>query len=283
MRKRRTLACPAVFEGVGIHSGARAAVTVSPLPDDSGIRFKFGGNIYGITDARPSNARRSTSIVFPGGQSLRTVEHLLGTLAGLAIDDALIEAESGTELPILDGSALPYVKGLMKAGIAEKDGAADEIAVLAPVCVEHGASSIAAVPSETLRVTYVIDYPGTSIGTVIKDALITPDSFAADVAPARTFALLSEVESLKKAGLAAGGNLENTLVFGEDGPLNGHSARMDGECAAHKILDLLGDLALAGSIATAHYICVRGGHLLHQRLAARLRAFTPVYSDLAYT
>jgi UDP-3-O-[3-hydroxymyristoyl] N-acetylglucosamine deacetylase len=273
MRKRRTIAGPAVFSGIGIHSGKRASVTVQPLSDDSGIRFRFGGDIYGITEARPCDAQRSTSIVFPGGQRLRTVEHLLGTLAGLAIDDALIEAESGSEFPILDGSALPYVKGIIEAGIAEKDGTADADAILAPVCIGHGASSIAAVPSETLRVTYIIDYPGTAIGTVIKDAEITPGSFAAGVAPARTFALLSEVESLKKTGLAAGGGLENTLVFGEDGPLNGDRARLDGECAAHKILDLLGDLSLAGNIAVAHYICVRGGHRLHLTLAARLRAF----------
>ncbi|MDR0616245.1 MAG: UDP-3-O-acyl-N-acetylglucosamine deacetylase [Synergistaceae bacterium] len=270
--KRRTIKKTAAFEGIGIHSGHSASVTVLPLWDGTGIRFRFGGDIHPITDARPCEALRSTSIAFPGGQRLRTVEHLLGALAGLSISDAIIEAQSGTEFPILDGSALPYVTGLTEAGIAEKDVPADVKVVIAPICVAHGASSVTAIPSETLRVTYMIDYPGTAIGTAIKDAVITPESFAKEVAPARTFALMSEVEHLRKAGLAAGGTLANTLVFGENGPLNDPPSRMDGECAAHKILDLLGDLALNGNIPTAHYICVRGGHRLHLGLAARLAA-----------
>jgi UDP-3-O-[3-hydroxymyristoyl] N-acetylglucosamine deacetylase len=270
MRKRRTVAAPVTLEGVGVHSGSKSSVTVLPLFSGTGVQFRFGAEVFPITEARTLSAARSTSITFPGGQTLRTVEHLMGALSGLCIDDALIEARAGSELPILDGSALPYVSGFISAGIAEKDEAADCAALTSPLFIEQGKASIAAAPSDILRVTYVIDYPGTAIGTVLKDVTITPESFAIDVAPARTFALLSEVESLKESGLARGGDLTNTLVFADDGPLDGTPLRMDGECAAHKILDLLGDLALAGPLPTAHYICIRGGHGLHRRLAARL-------------
>ena len=274
MRRRRTIASPVAFEGVGVHSGQKSSVTVIPLSSGSGICFRFGPDVFPITDARPGGAARSTSIVFPGGQTLGTVEHLLGALSGLCVDDALIEARAGAEFPILDGSALPYTSALLGAGIVEKDEAADRAALASPLFIGQGQSSIAAAPSDALRVTYVIDYPGTAIGTVIKDVAITPESFASDVAPARTFALLSEVESLKGFGLARGGGLANALVFGEDGPVGGAPFRMDGECAAHKILDFLGDLALAGSLPVAHYICIRGGHWLHQKLAVRMRALS---------
>jgi UDP-3-O-[3-hydroxymyristoyl] N-acetylglucosamine deacetylase len=209
--------------------------------------------------------------MFPGGQTLRTVEHVLGALYGLGIDDALIEAPDGAEFPILDGSALQYVTGLAGTGITEKDEASEIRALASPFCLDYGKASIAAVPSDELRVTYVIDYPGTAIGTVLKDVVITPESFTKEIAPARTFALLSEIESLKDNGLAGGGSPENALVFTEQGVLNDAPLRVDGECAAHKILDLLGDLALAGTPPIAHYTCIRGGHELHQRLAARLR------------
>jgi UDP-3-O-[3-hydroxymyristoyl] N-acetylglucosamine deacetylase len=272
MRKRRTIASPASFRGVGIHSGQESSVTALPLFDGTGVCFRFGADVYPITAARPCGAARSTSIVFPGGQTLRTVEHLLGALSGLCIDDALIEAPADAELPILDGSALPYVNGLIGTGIAEKDETADSAALASPIFIGHEKACIVAAPKDTLRVTYVIDYPGTSIGTVLKDVEITPESFASDVAPARTFAPLSEVESLRDAGLARGGDLTNTLVFAEDGPMGGARLRIDGECAAHKILDLLGDLALAGTLPVAHYTCIRGGHGLHLKLAARLRA-----------
>jgi UDP-3-O-[3-hydroxymyristoyl] N-acetylglucosamine deacetylase len=272
MRRRRTIIKPVVFEGFGIHSGNRSSVKILPLAEGSGINFAFAEGVYSIREARVAKSIRSTAVIFPGGQRLATVEHLLAALVGLGIDDALIEAADGSEFPILDGSALPFVQGLTEAGVLEKYAPADSRGLSAPLCVGRSASSIVAAPSEHLRITYVIDYPGTAIGTQIKDVDLTPESFASEVAPARTFALLSEVEALRKEGLAGGGGLENTLVFGDSGPLNEVAKRVESECAAHKILDLLGDLALTGTPATAHYICIRGGHGLHLRLAARLKS-----------
>ena len=139
-----------------------------------------------------------------------------------------------------------------------------------PVCISSEGASIAAIPWEGLRVTYVIDYPGTSIGTEMKDVIINSETFMAEVAPARTFCLLSEVEHLRKSGLGLGGDAERVLVMGDGGSV-GSEYRIERECVSHKITDLLVDLALAGCVADAHYVCVRGGHWLHAKLANRLK------------
>jgi UDP-3-O-[3-hydroxymyristoyl] N-acetylglucosamine deacetylase len=117
--------------------------------------------------------------------------------------------------------------------------------------------------------TYIIDYPGTAIGTEMKDVVLTEETFMSEIAPARTFCLESEVKVLLESGLALGGNTDNALVIGAEGPL-GTGYRVENECAAHKITDLLGDMALAGFTANAHYICVRAGHRLHSRLVRRI-------------
>jgi UDP-3-O-[3-hydroxymyristoyl] N-acetylglucosamine deacetylase len=270
MRRRKTTARALKFEGIGIHSGERASVGILPLPDDRGIRFSFGGQVYSIAEARHAETRRRTTIAFPGGETLGTVEHLLAALVGMGIDDTLIEAKPGSEIPILDGSALPFARDIAEVTV-EKDEPAYPIDLPVPVCIDGGASSVVALPSGELRVTYVIDYPGT-LGTEMKDVSITPESFLRDVAPARTFGLASEAEALRSAGLAKGASEDNAIII-ENIMSHKASYRLDRECAAHKILDLLGDLALAGTTIRAHYICVRGGHDLHSRLVNRLRTY----------
>ena len=269
MRRRRTISAPAVFRGVGIHSGESSSVTISPS-DSRGITFKFGDVIYSIRDAVISDTSRCTSLRFPGGESLRTVEHLLSAVAGMDIDDVRIET-AGEELPILDGSALPFAEKIAALGVIESEEFISPRSIYVPISFESGRSVIAALPSEKLKVTYVIDYPGTVIGTQALEIAVTPHSFLRELAPARTFATIAEVEGLKAAGLALGGSLDNTLVIGGDGILNPGGSRLERECAAHKITDLLGDMALVGFPITAHYVCYCGGHKLHAGLAARIR------------
>ncbi|MDR1915915.1 MAG: UDP-3-O-acyl-N-acetylglucosamine deacetylase [Synergistaceae bacterium] len=270
IRNRRTIGGELLFDGIGIHSGERSSVRMAPLSDGHGVRFTFGGRSYGIEDAQSVDSRRNTEVLFPDGTVLRTVEHLLAAIAGVGLDDVLIEVD-GTEIPILDGSALPFAQGILEMGFADKGDEYIPRSITAPVCIDSGKSSIVAIPSEELRITYVIDYPGTAIGTEMKDVLITTETFLSDIAPARTFGLLSEVEALQKSGLGLGGDLENVIIIGEDGPLNTVGYKIKSECAAHKITDLLGDLALVGTILCAHYICVCGGHWLHSKLALRLK------------
>jgi UDP-3-O-[3-hydroxymyristoyl] N-acetylglucosamine deacetylase len=270
IRNKKTIGGELLFEGVGIHSGEQSSVRMLPLHDGSGICFKFGDRRYSIVDAVSVESRRNTELKFPDGSIVRTVEHMLAAIVGVGLDDVLIET-GGSEAPILDGSALPFAQGILEAGFAVKAESRISPPLPAPVCISAGKSSITAIPSDELRVTYVIDYPGTSIGTEMKDVVITEDSFMREVAPARTFGLFSEVEALQRSGLGLGGNLDNVMIIGDGGPLNTVGYKIESECAAHKIADLLGDLALAGGILRAHYICVCGGHWLHSKLALRLR------------
>lgn len=272
MRRRRTLASAVRLEGKGLHTGKCTTVSILPSASAEGICFRFGERTYRVSEARRTDAQRNTTIVFPGGERLSTVEHLMAALAGMAVHDAVVEA-SGAELPALDGSARDYVERFLDAGIAEKGEPYVTPFLAAPICIGSGRATLVALPSDVLKVTYVIDYPGTAIGTEMKEAAITPEIFRREIAPARTFALLSEVMALRGSGLAKGGDLDNTIVAGKDQLLNEDGYRVEHECAAHKVLDLLGDLALVGDIFRAHYVCIRGGHKLHAALAARLAFF----------
>jgi UDP-3-O-[3-hydroxymyristoyl] N-acetylglucosamine deacetylase len=266
---RCTIAGSTLFEGVGIHTGESTSVRISPLADKRGIYFGFGGERYHVTEAEHREARRNTTITFPGGQTVRTVEHLLSAIVGVGLDDVLIEP-FGTEIPIMDGSAMPFAARILDLGFAQKDEPKFRFSLSAPVCVDKDGSSITAVPSDHARITYIIDYPGTGIGTEMKDAVLTGGTYVSEIAPARTFVLQSEVDALHSSGLGLGGDFDNVAVIGDDGPLNHVGYRVDCECAAHKALDMLGDLALLGVIPKARYTCVRGGHWLHLKLVDRL-------------
>ena len=244
---------------------------MSLMPSDAaGILFKFGTNVYRIRDAEVSATSRCTELTFPGGECLRTAEHLLAAVVGMGVDDLLIEV-IGTELPIMDGSALPFAEKIAELGYVENDGISEIKDLFTSRTVERGRSVIAAVPSEHLKVTYVIDYPCAAIGTQSIDITVTPESFLERLAPARTFATLAETEFLKENGFGLGGSLDNTLVIDDTKPVNSGGYRLERECTAHKIVDLLGDIALVGHSVNAHYICYCGGHSLHTALAIRLR------------
>lgn len=268
-RNRRTLARELLFEGTGLHSGAASSVKLSPLQEGRGIVFVFPGGRYAATEAYRDDSPRSTTIVFPGGERIQTVEHLLSAIAGMGLDDVAVLAE-GPEIPILDGSARVFAERIREAGFRDRQEIYVEPALSAPICIETDSASICALPAERLRITYVIDYPGTPVGTEMKDIAVDAARYLQEIAPARTFGFVSELEALRAAGLAKGGDLENALIIGPDGPLNSVGYNVDRECAAHKVLDLLGDLALAGDIPRAHYICICGGHRLHAKLTDRI-------------
>jgi UDP-3-O-[3-hydroxymyristoyl] N-acetylglucosamine deacetylase len=267
-RKRRTLRQEVVFEGIGIHTGKLSSVKIAPQSEGEGITFSFGTKSYGISCAASDGSMRSTTLIFPGGERIRTVEHLLSAIAGTGLDDARIVLR-GEEVPILDGSAMPFAKAITSCGFLEFDSQLMVKKISVPICMERGLSFIAAIPSDELRVTYMIDFPGTSIGTEIKDAILTPDVFAEEIAPARTFCLASEAEALRNSGFGLGAHTDNVLVIGDENTTPVY--RIDCECAAHKIADLLGDMALTGAVPCAHYICVRGGHKIHTKLADRIK------------
>lgn len=254
------------FCGVGIHTGREASVVVR-ASDEGGVRFRFDGETFPIESARRVDAERSTTIVFPNGRRLATVEHLLSAMAGVGAGGCVVECV-GPEVPILDGSAEPFARGLIEAGIAGRSRGGPSLG--SAICIGIGDRYIAAMPSDELRFTYVIDYGIAAIGCDMLDLVLTRESYLEQVAPARTFALQSEVEALLAAGLALGGSLDNALVVGPDGPIGG-GLRVAHEYAAHKMLDLIGDLSLLGEIPKARYICIKGGHSLHYKLVLRMR------------
>jgi UDP-3-O-[3-hydroxymyristoyl] N-acetylglucosamine deacetylase len=206
-------------------------------------------------------------LVFPSGERVSTVEHLLSAIAGVGLDDALI-IPACEEFPIMDGSPLPFARAMMSIGF-EKTGENHEPPALAsPLFVENERSFLAAMPADMLSAAYVIDYPGSPVGTELKDIDVTPETYMEELAPARTFCLESEISELLRTGLGMGGDAGNVLVIGARSK---PEYRVCAECAAHKAADLLGDLLLAGFVPTARYICLRGGHGLHLKLVDRIK------------
>ena len=267
-RGRTTLLGEIVFEGKGIHTGRASSVKISPSIEGEGITFAFGARRYGIAEAQADGSMRSTSLIFPGGERVRTVEHILSAIVGFGLDDVLI-TPSGEEMPILDGSPLAFAEAINSRGLREFDSEYVTSSLDAPVCVDLKKSQIAALPSDELRITYVIDYPDSPIGTEMIDVTVTRESFMSQIAPARTFCLAREAEAIRASGFGLGGDEDNALIIGDDDPRGGY--RVNRECAAHKAADLLGDMALPGFVTRAHYICVRGGHALHIKLADRIK------------
>ena len=266
-RPRRTLAGEAVFEGKGIHSGEPSAVRISPNDPGKGIEFSFGEKRYGISQAKSDGSRRNTALVIPGDEPVFTAEHLLSAIVGVGLDDAVITPFGG-EFPIMDGSPLPFARAMTSLGFEETGKNYEPPALASPLFVENGLSSLVALPSDTLSATYVIDYPGSPVGTELKDIDVTPETYMEELAPARTFCLESEIEKLIGAGLGLGGDIGNVMVIGARSK---PEYRVRAECAAHKTADLLGDLLLAGFVPTARYICLRGGHCLHLKLVDRIK------------
>ena len=263
-----TLAKPLSFEGVGLHSGAACCVTLLPC-DNGGICFKTANDIYSITQAVVEEDQRLTGFVFPDGTKIRTAEHLLAAISGMEIDNVLIESQGG-EIPILDGSAKLFASAINEAGlVGEKDTMTKFLSV--PMFVDEGKRLIFAMPCDALRVTYVIDYSGTPIGTQKVTYEINKENFLSTISQARTFCLTAELDYLKANGLARGGSLDCAMVFAQDKMLNAEGLRMPLECVTHKVLDLLGDLTLLGKIPVAHYTAVCAGHAVHDKLVAKIR------------
>jgi UDP-3-O-[3-hydroxymyristoyl] N-acetylglucosamine deacetylase len=266
-----TLAKEISFEGTGLHSGAACSVELLPS-DKGGLCFKTSNGIFPITDATVAEDQRLTGLKLPDGSTVKTAEHLLASIVGMGIDDIVIESIGG-EIPILDGSASCFAEAIAAAGLKETAGSKYEASVFVPVAVDDAkrGRSVVALPSDKLKITYIIDYSGTPIGIQHISYDITPEVFLNTISQARTFCLTSELDYLKANGLARGGSLENAMVFDDRSILNPDGLRFPLECVTHKVIDLLGDLALLGTIPTAHYVAVCAGHEMHGKLVDKLK------------
>jgi UDP-3-O-[3-hydroxymyristoyl] N-acetylglucosamine deacetylase len=240
-----------------------------PAPAEHGIQFHRSdiGVTIPASHAQLSRLDHATTLSADGA-SIETVEHLLSALYALGVDDARIEVD-GPEVPILDGSAAPFVILIQEAGLRPLQVSRQYLKVLAPVEVVRGAKWARVEPADHFRVSYTIGFDHPLLRHQTVSAKITPDGFAENIAPARTFGFLRDVEMLRKSGLALGGSLENAVVIGESGVLN-TKLRFDDEFVRHKVLDAIGDLALIGRPIVGHLEAHKAGHAIHAALVQRL-------------
>lgn len=264
---RRTLAGPVSVEGTGIHSGAPCRVALSPAEPGSGIRFTRGGEVVAATVDR-ANAEmsdRRTVVVGPGGERFEQIEHLMAALAAHGVTDVLVE-QAGPEVPFLDGGSREYMAALGRAGIRQTNGARPVLEVREAVSFEDGDAWFAATPHDGLRLSCFVEFPGTIVGNAGFSLEITAETFDLEAARARTFALASDIEKLRAAGLIRGGNLENAVVFDHERYHN-PTLNYPDEVVRHKIIDFLGDLALLPYGLRGHFWAWRAGHRSHVRFA----------------
>ena len=275
MLKQRTLGSERHISGVGLHSGRPVRLTLRPARENTGLVFVRTDLLELEIPARTEFATRANyaTILERDGAQVSTVEHLLAALYALGVDNARLELD-GPEVPILDGSAAPFVRLIRSAGLVEQVAARQYMVITRPVEITDGEKKIGVYPCGEYRVTYAIDFEHPSLG--FQELTASPwgvEAFDRMLAPARTFVLEREVEALRKAGLAQGGSLENAVVVGETGILN-DGLRFPDEFVRHKMLDLTGDLALIGPPMRGHVIAFRAGHDMHQLLARRLATRT---------
>ena len=277
---QHTLAGPAVFAGVGLHTGQRVRAAILPAPADSGIVFlRTDVQGDGRIEARAGNVsstRLSTVIRNASGATVSTVEHLMAALYGLGIDNVLIELD-GPEAPILDGSAEPFVSLIDRAGGRRQEALRQAIEILEPVEVLEGDKRAALVPARGFELSVEIDFASAAIGRQRLDIAVDETSFRAELAGSRTFGFLHEVEALRSAGLARGGALENAIVIDGDRVVNPEGLNRPDEFVRHKAVDAIGDLATLGRPLIGRYEGRCAGHALNNALARALLASPHAY------
>ncbi len=270
MHLQRTLRRPIPCAGIGLHSGTKVTLTLKPAPAHFGIRFRrtdLGGLEIPATVDNLAGIQYATGLCSDQA-SVDTVEHLLAALVSLGVDNAIVELNH-PEVPIMDGSAAPFVYLINEAGVRTLPVARRYLKVMRPIAMSRGDKRIALYPSDHLKLTYSISFDHPLLRHQARTLRITEDTFVEDIAPARTFGFLKEVEMLRQHGLALGGSLENAVVLGETGVLN-PTLRFDDEFVRHKMLDAIGDLSLIGYPVIGHVVAHRAGHALHTAFAAKL-------------
>ncbi len=300
LEQQRTISKSLSVSGIGLHTGNLSNLTFHPAPPNAGIYFRRG-DLPGSPQVKADienviDISRGTTIA-KGETVVHTVEHVLAAIAGLMIDNIVVELDAN-EPPVMDGSVLPFVHALKEAGIVEQDSPRDYLVIDKTIVYseEKRGVDIVVFPSDEFRITFLVDYKNPALATQYTAIYSLKDEFETEFAPARTFCFLSEVEVLLKQGLIKGGSLDNAIVFidreieanevgrlkelfgfkddvklGTNGILNGKELRFKNEPVRHKALDLLGDLALLGMPLKAHIQAARSGHAANVELVKRIR------------
>jgi UDP-3-O-[3-hydroxymyristoyl] N-acetylglucosamine deacetylase len=268
MRSQRTIKDEVSLSGIGLHSGNDVTVTLKPAAPDTGLKFiridtnppcGIEADISRVVDARLATTLGRDGI------TISTTEHLMGALFGLGIDNLVIEINS-SEVPIMDGSAAPFVDLIKTTGIEEQGVPKQFIHILRPLKVSSDDAEISLLPSKGFKITYTIDFNHQLIANQSCRVYFSEITFEREIGRARTFGLLKDLQALKTNGLAKGGSVENAIVVGDDYILNEEGLRFPEEFVRHKVLDLIGDIALLGKPLMGHIIAHKSGHHLHHQL-----------------
>ncbi len=278
---QNSLITPATFMGYGLHSGAPVRMVVRPASADHGVCFRRM-DISGPSALVPARwdavtpSRLCTVLQNADGVSVSTIEHVMAALAGSGVHNALIDID-GPEVPILDGSAVPFVEGFLAAGIDELDAPVRAIRVLKSIEVRDGEAVARLDPADMLEIDFRISFEDAAIGTQSRRLNMANGAFVRELSDSRTFCRQSDVDAMREAGLALGGTLENAVVFEGARVLSPGGLRHADEPVRHKMLDALGDLALAGGPILGRYTGERAGHALTNRLLRALFADASAY------
>lgn len=277
MEKQRTIRKNVAIEGVGIHTGEKVRLRLKPAPPNSGVTFirvdlpgqpRVPANVNYVIDLTRRPRRTSVGL---GDIEIHTIEHLMATFSCLQIDNVVVES-NGSELPGLDGSALPFMEQVKKAGTQEQEAVRKIFQIKEAIWIREEDAYIVVVPDEDFRISYTLSYEHPLLKAQFFSHPINEETFRREVAPGRTFCLKREAEELRLQGLGKGANYENTVVVGEKGIIK-NKLRFPDEFVRHKVLDLIGDLYLLGYQIRGHVIAVRSGHQLNIKLLQRLNIY----------
>ena len=265
---QKTIQRSGTLTGIGLHTGLSCSLTFRSAQTDTGIRFYLNGDsapaVLSVPEGPVLTGSLRCSRIGVGSKQLLTVEHLLASFRGLGLTNLIVEAD-GPEVPGMDGSALPFMKFLKGLGIEEQARSVEFYRITEPIFCYDNLRSICVYPAEELSVSYTLDYPHPYLKDQTVDFILTPDVFESQIAPSRTFCTDKEAQELTKRGFGLGATQENTVVVYEDGS-HRSALRFPDECARHKVLDILGDLQLAGFPILGRIIGLRSGHALNQNL-----------------
>ncbi len=282
---QRTIATSLMISGIGLHSGRRITMNLRPAEAGTGILFhRTEGDRTVTIEAHSANVidTRLATVIGKNGLSVSTVEHLMAALSALGIDNLHVEID-GPEVPVMDGSAAPFVDLLESAGLRELDRSRKFLAIREPITLIEGEKRVTLIPSRFFRISFDIAFDHPSIALQNYSFKCSAQQFRKEIAPARTFGFLHEVEYLKANGLARGGSLDNAIVIGEEGILNPEGLRFSDEFVRHKILDSIGDFSLVGFPILGHIKAFKAGHDINHKMVEKILATPQCYKLVEFS
>ena len=270
--KQRTLMNEVGCTGIGLHTGGKVKINLRPAPANSGIKFvRTDLKGHPEVEVRFDNVFDTTlaTTIGTNGCKVSTIEHLMAAFFGLGIDNAVVELD-GPEVPIMDGSAAPFVFLIKSGDVREQKSPKQFIVIKKPFKVDDGNRSVCIYPSKELKITYMIDFQHPLLRNQEYELTFSGRDFVREISTARTFGFMKDVETLKKNGFARGGSLDNAVVIDDFRIINEDGLRFDDEFVRHKILDFIGDISIVGSPIIGHFVVKKSGHFLNQHMLKKL-------------